>query len=285
MIDTANIIRLYQPLCMMQLLKSDSTVGPVPGGYFGVPWLVGIQTYPDWWWTGRTIYDGSGWVTAYEDGNALTWGAVAFAPVVLHVDQTWDGAKIVTSTYANTMFGVKLGPASYASLSAAADAWAAQQAALSHDNFVSVGWLGGAGRSISKDEQFWYPSDTAPNRQLITLHSTATEYTKYHQQWRYADMKYSYLGRAADGMPYHFQTAANAQAWIDATAARDAAARPKTGAARDKKLASLLAYQARVQKSRTLAADRIYLNADLKAKTLDMLLREINEASRRLTLI
>jgi hypothetical protein len=238
-IDTANILALYQPLCMMQLLKTSSQVMPVPGGYFGVPWLVGIQDgeFSSWW---------SEW--DYECD-------------VITTEQTFNGVsgfKSWTATRDGRLYASRSGTLDFSGY------------------FVD---------SESKQYKWTFTKNWAsgpPGPGRVDLYNQY-EVTSRQQFGTVATFKY--LGRAADGMPYHFQTAANAQAWIDATAARDAAARPKTGAARDKKLASLLAYKARVQKSRILAADRAYLNADLKSKVLDMLLREINEISRRLALI
>lgn len=250
MMDTSRIIRLLQPLCMVEMVKGDLEVKPVDGGYFGVPYLVGWRdsepsiTYTDWVATGDMIK--TNWGAHDSGGGAGDGAAYAF----------WG------------LVGTNFGRQGKDFMEQYQDSPVVQYKAIL---ISSVGypahastWNGGIPYTVGEFNE--------------TIHQISERLIIENVP------SYLYLAKV-DGMPYHFATEANAQKWIDKTLEREEKTKPKEGAARAKKIASLGAYKAKIQKKLQAAKLRDYQNDDLKKKVLDMLEREHVEASNRLSRI
>ena len=237
MIDTSKIIMLHQPLCMVELVKGPTEVKPLDGGYFGVPYLLGIKDgefstiYSDWgWYAEITSFEGRHSGGANESDPSYDFSGWTDTAGTSRVGLNF------TSVYADSKY---------------------QKFRIAEKKiYEMMSWPDGSWQQVKT-------------------------YDVYQQTISVNVPRYIYLAKV-DGMPYHFATEANAQKWIDKTLEREMKTKPKQGADREKKFASLSAYRARVNKKWQAAKLRSYQNDDLKKKVLDMLVREYREAGDRL---
>lgn len=258
-INPDRIIKLYQPLCMMQLLKTDAAIGPIDGSYFGVPVIIGkelnkqAESKPPFGLRGTFRV------------SKTTYGTCdPGLPVDESITPSW-GFAIQGTTDFNTEILAPLNGSLTPDVSMN-EAYAVMTNSGSH-----------GGEEVRRFDGVGFSYCTNPFVEWA-------EYECYSRQIVFARSDYEYLAKV-DGMPYSFASMQNAQLWIDRTRAREAAAKPKTGAVRDKKILSVTAYREKINSQWKKAATAPFLSEAIRTKARDMLVREYQEVTRRLVLI